>query len=98
MVSSSTQDLSDNEIGTDGLDKLFQVGRITAKLHPERLSSLSFGDLEYWRLEVLRDHRVPCVVLKAYRNSVDEALQQRDGSENKWSKDVKGTLHVQNVD
>ncbi|CAK9118620.1 unnamed protein product [Durusdinium trenchii] len=40
-------DLSDNEIGTDGLDKLFQV---------------------------LRDHRVPCVVLKAYRNSVDDSF------------------------
>ncbi|CAJ1408708.1 unnamed protein product [Effrenium voratum] len=40
-------DLSDNEIGTDGLDKLFQV---------------------------LRDHRVPCVVLKAYRNSIDDSF------------------------
>ncbi|CAL1161655.1 unnamed protein product [Cladocopium goreaui] len=42
-----SRDLSDNEIGTDGLDKLFQV---------------------------LRDHRVPCVVLKAYRNSVDDSF------------------------
>lgn len=40
-------DLSDNEIGTDGLDKLFQV---------------------------LRGHRVPCVVLKAYRNSIDDSF------------------------
>ncbi|CAE8587749.1 unnamed protein product, partial [Polarella glacialis] len=40
-------DLSDNQIGTEGLDKLFRV---------------------------LRDHRVPCVVMKAYRNGLDDGI------------------------
>jgi len=40
-------DLSDNAIGPEGLDKLFQV---------------------------LRDHRVPCVVMKAYRNVLHDSI------------------------
>lgn len=40
-------DLSDNNIGPEGLDKLFRV---------------------------LRDHRVPCVVMKAYRNCLDDSI------------------------
>eukprot|EP00927_Polykrikos_kofoidii_P070898 TRINITY_DN67268_c0_g1_i1.p1 TRINITY_DN67268_c0_g1~~TRINITY_DN67268_c0_g1_i1.p1 ORF type:complete len:880 (-),score=160.04 TRINITY_DN67268_c0_g1_i1:155-2794(-) len=40
-------DLSDNNIGQEGLDKLFRV---------------------------LRDHRVPCVVMKCYRNVLDDNI------------------------
>jgi hypothetical protein len=40
-------DLSDNNIGPEGLDKLFRV---------------------------LRDFRVPCVVMKAYRNVLDDSI------------------------
>lgn len=78
----TSEDLSDNEIGTDGLDKLFQAGPVTAKFQTtsdtctHKRTGLHYGIGRYWQLQVLRDHRVPCVVLKAYRNSVDEALLQ----------------------
>lgn len=45
--SGSYIDISDNNIGQEGLDKLFRV---------------------------LRDHRVPCLVLKAYRNNIDDSI------------------------
>ena len=70
----TSEDLSDNEIGTDGLDKLFQAGPVTAKFQTTSCTRKRIG--LHWQLQVLRDHRVPCVVLKAYRNSVDEALLQ----------------------
>ena len=76
----SSKDLSDNEIGTDGLDKLFQA-RIFALQSGQKEQTMKKIEKEKavsaaLHLQVLRDHRVPCVVLKAYRNSVDETFLQ----------------------
>lgn len=74
----SSKDLSDNEIGTDGLDKLFQarIFALQSGQKEQTMKKIEKAVSAALHLQVLRDHRVPCVVLKAYRNSVDETFLQ----------------------